>query len=87
MMTVTLIFRYNNNNNNNNNNNSTDFVKYLWNQPTIDWAMQIFTFYADKILGIINYALALYDSYVEWHGFSFVRTKVVAELLLPRIFG
>jgi hypothetical protein len=46
---VILIFRYNN--------NSTDFAQYLWSQPTIEWAMQIFTFYADKILCIINYAL------------------------------
>jgi hypothetical protein len=45
-----------------------------------------FYFYADKMLGIINYALSLYNSYVEWYGFSFVYAKVVAELLLSCTF-
>ena len=77
-MTVILISRYIN--------NSTDFVKHLWSQLTAERDLQIFTFYADKMLGIINYALALYDSYVEWYGFSFVYAKIVAELLLSCIF-
>lgn len=61
-------------------------VKYLWRQPTIEWALQIFTFYADKILVSINYALALCNLYVELCDFFFVYAKAVAELLLPYIF-